>query len=35
MFYKKVERYRDIITKLFYEFWETFKIPENNQILEF
>ena len=35
MFYKKVERYRDVITKLFYDFWETFQIPENNQILEF
>lgn len=35
MFYKKIERYRGIITKLFYDFWETFQISKENQILEF
>jgi len=35
MFYKKIERYRNIITKLFYDFWETFQISKENQILEF
>ena len=35
LFYKKIERYRDAIVKLFYEFWENFDIADKDQILEF
>ncbi len=35
LFYKKVEKYQNIITKLFYEFWKKLAIPESEQILEF
>ncbi|ATU04901.1 hypothetical protein BKN14_00385 [Candidatus Gracilibacteria bacterium HOT-871] len=35
LFYKKIEKYREIIINLFLEFWENFKIPDSEQILEF
>ena len=35
IFYKKIEKYREIIINLFLEFWENFKIPDSEQILEF
>jgi len=35
LFYKKIERYRDAIVKLFYDFWDTFNIADKDQILEF
>lgn len=35
LFYKKIEKYRDVITKLFFQFWKTWKVPDKEQILEF
>lgn len=35
LFYKKVEKYQRVITKLFYKYWELLKITEEEQILEF
>lgn len=35
LFYKKIEKYTQVITALFYEYWETFNIPADKQILEF
>ena len=35
LFYKKIEKYREVLIKLFLEFWKTFNIPDDEQILEF
>lgn len=35
LFYKKIERYREILQKIFYQFWETFQVPVEKQLLEF
>jgi len=35
LFYKKVEKYQKVITKLFYNYWNLFKIAEKEQVLEF
>lgn len=35
LFYKKIEKYRDVLNKMFVEYWKIWKIPDDKQILEF